>query len=288
MHPELEKFLDLVWQNRKKVMDDAGPDEPWERVYDLYNSGASPDKGADQKIKIYEEIVSQYGTLLREHSLNLDGNGVWYFCNFPKWDRQQSTTRLYLNPLPSSAPGLFYRLCQIVCVKPTGLKDIEAWDKFSRGVEQAKFAGGKEAFSGRRDKIVVYVRDEDTLGWVAIRLKKASRSEDMIDQVPALTYPLTKGMSYGADPDPRLNQSFGERRSRVIAAALAEASQPPNGKSGKGPHWDTGVDENLQKLKFEMAVEKHFRLNNLHPNYPWFEKRGGPPKPSSTVTRTVA
>jgi hypothetical protein len=159
MHEQLQEIVDRVWKDRLPIL--AGPavrinDTIQDRVYEYY---ASSDQIGQRDISsdIYRLLLEKLDWFARYHDFRYDDfqKGIFrhYKSNHAK-SPSQGITRMYINAKPKYAGRVCIALLELCGVRPPG----RPVSPYRDVVTEFKVAEGSEAFTSRRDKIVVYIK----------------------------------------------------------------------------------------------------------------------------------
>jgi HopA1 effector protein family len=216
MNKLVQAFLDLVWENRQSILFTANTNENvWEKVYDLY-CGADPNRTADYTDKVLVWKIAYNGklrTMCSEYGLQIQDG--WSYWHVPNANSGTADWRIYFNPLPGFTLVLFKYILEVLGApgKPT--------DFCQNNFNQMKVADEEQALSGRFDKIVVWVRNEEAAKQLirALEGKDPNYIAGMELQIPHMSMPLGQGIAIGKQPSNK-NTTFGIVRSKAVATAL--------------------------------------------------------------------
>jgi hypothetical protein len=288
MHTVLSNFLANVWENRDHVLAAQFAKGARERVYELYSS-APPDGGAQTPEQ--QNYANRLAALRGRFGLQPGGEWFYYF------HRTQADVliRLYMNPRPEWACRVFEMTLD--ALRDTrglgaalqsgavaragrrpgaGLGKAQAPSKYAGaawadGVNQLKIANAAEAYSGRRDLIVVYLAGQD-VGWSLLRALEGRGLMQgwFADDVPPMTQRVYWGVSFGTDPrEP--GASFGMVRCDLIADALilAVTGHEPPASGPIVPARRNAPQTNNNRLGFVKLVTDRFAAKGISVERPW-------------------
>ena len=301
MHIELSAFLTDVWENRDGILyrkDDPTPiaNDPTgttveDRVYAVYAPQHGQAKGAITR----DRYTTAVNAIKKppQSGWTVDRRD-WAFVWRNVWASQTADHRVYVNAKLEHAPAIFEKIMGMAVlplkgppvpprpgqtnpvlpahVLRTGHLTQANRGHFGETVAAAKIAFAEEAFSGRPDRIVVYVNAGPAVA-AALARKIAALGNLFEHDHPPMTQRIASGISIGAEVGAgqwSVGTSFANVRCNLIAWAMIEAVT--------GQATDAGPNDvplaapaagSPNRLDFVRLVESKFRRQNIDVDAPW-------------------
>lgn len=266
----LETFLDQVWNDRQRILASSDPENAVYRIYsqatekNVLATQAAREQYIDEIAKLAESrppgalsntqiarsperLGNQISGLVRDPAKRAALIQSEYF----RFEREGITRemlqrgiaqeRVYINATAEHATDTMGFVVKNI---------VDDANRFP-GVVMAKLAAPGTA-ARKSDVIVIYLEKAEDAERVltALRDYQAAHPERFMNNVPAMTEKMSRGVAVGSEPIPSLQGlSFGEARANPIAEALRKASSREDfGRQARELLRQNGVDLDFPNL----------------------------------------